>query len=158
MNVHIRPMIQGDVGEVLAIDRAVFSVPWSEDSFRKYLERPEAVFLVAEDQGRIIGYGSVLVAADQGDIANVAVRREYRRQGVGRELVGALIRRAGERGAESLFLEVRESNAAAIALYRGLDFLPVGRRKKYYHDPLEDAVIMCRKGETTCSPVQPYHG
>ena len=141
----IRPMTQGDVGEVLAIDRAVFSMPWSEESFRTYLHRPEAIFLVAEEPGRITGYASVLVAADQGDIANVAVRAEYRRKKIGSALVEELIRRAKERGVRSLFLEVRKSNTAAIALYTGFGFAPVGERKRYYHDPVEDAVIMCRE-------------
>ena len=148
----IRDMNQGDVCEVLAIDRAVFSVPWTEESFRKYLDRPEAVFLVACCRGRIVGYGSVILAADQGDIANVAVRPDHRRQRIGNRLVAALIDRAKARGARELFLEVRESNDAARALYEGAGFSEVGRRKNYYHLPTEDALILRRVEEGEGTP------
>ena len=147
--IRIRPMTQNDVGEVLVVERAVFSLPWTEDSFRNYMDRPETAFFVTENgEGRIVGYAAALFAAEQGDVANVAVRPEYRRAGFGRALMEVLLEEADKRGAKEMFLEVREGNVAARTLYEAFGFAPVGRRKNYYHEPTEDAVIMRREGGT----------
>ena len=102
------------------------------------------MFLVAEEGGEIAGYCGVLTALDQGDVLNVGVRPERQRQGIGRRLIGALIKKMDERGVASLYLEVRTSNQAAIDLYEASGFKEVGRREGYYEAPREDAVLMCR--------------
>ena len=100
------------------------------------------MFLVAEQQGKVAGYVVALDAADEGEILNLAVAEGGRRRGLGRALVEAIIAALSERGVRQVYLEVRESNAAARALYAGFGFKDVGRRKGYYRRPVEDAIVL----------------
>ena len=140
----IREMQIDDLEQVISIEERLFSKPWTLNGFFSFFVREDALFLVAEEGGEILGYCGVLTALDQGDVLNVGVRPDLQGQGIGRRLVGALIKKMDERGASSLYLEVRTSNQAAIGLYEASGFKEVGRREGYYEAPKEDAVLMCR--------------
>lgn len=145
-NMMIREMTWDDLDQVMVIERENFSVPWTETGFFTFLMREDALFLVAEDQDEnILGYCGVLMSIDEGDITNVAVKRECQGQGIGKALVYALVDFTVSRGIHTLFLEVRKSNAAALALYEKMGFTRMGVRKNYYSDPVEDGITMSRK-------------
>ena len=134
--------------QIEAIERACFSVPWTRDQLAAQLDENRHVFLAAIDGEQVLGYVGMMVVLDEGYISNVAVTPEARRQGVGRALIAALLQRAEALELAFVTLEVRPSNAAAIVLYEGFGFEPVGRRKNYYDKPSEDALLMTkfRKG------------
>ena len=106
------------------------------------LQSPNAIFFVALNGGRVVGYVGMHRVLDEGYIANVAVDERFRRRGVATALMGRLAAFARRERLGFLTLEVREHNAPAIAFYRGLGFGEVGRRKKFYANPAEDAVLM----------------
>lgn len=99
-------------------------------------------FLAAKDGDTLLGYLGMEYIFDEGSITNVAVLPEYRRQGIARALLAALLEEARRLSLTTVTLEVRASNEAAITLYAGMGFLPVGRRFRYYNDPTEDALLM----------------
>lgn len=144
-------MAPEDVPEVSAIERLVFSQPWSEKGFWDALGNPAAVFFVAEEEAGnsgqapaavIAGYIGMYAAAGEGEITNVAVGQPFRRTGVGKALLGALLSYAKEQGITRIVLEVRVSNAPAAGLYETYGFVRVGTRKDFYQFPREDAGIM----------------
>ena len=122
------------------IERACFHAPWSEQMLREELGR--GIFLVAEQAGETVGYVGCQTVLDEGYITNVAVDPACRRQGIARALIDALQSRAAAAGLAFVTLEVRASNAAAIALYEKVGFVPVGTRRNFYTAPTEDAVLM----------------
>lgn len=136
----IRPAELTDVPAVHAIEQRVFADPWTTQDFRDCVSF--AVFLVAEEDAKIAGYVVALNAADEGEILNLAVVEEGRRRGLGRALVQAIVDALAEQGVRQAYLEVRESNAAARALYAAFGFKEVGRRKAYYRRPVEDAIVL----------------
>lgn len=141
----VRGMRPGDLPNVLEIERRSFSIPWTERAFRHLMERDDGAVLVVEGpEGGLAGYAAFWIVADEAELGDLAVRPERRRRGLGRALVEAVARAARDRGAETLFLQVRESNAAARALYREAGFRTVGRRSSYYRRPPEDAVLLSR--------------
>lgn len=117
---------------------------WSEISFMEALNIPAAKIYAAYDrsQTKIAAYGVIYTAADEGDLANIAVDPDFRGCGLGKALLFELCREAARFGAKRLFLEVRESNESARALYSSSGFDCIGRRKNYYVNPREDAIIM----------------
>ncbi len=130
------------IEQVAAIEKTCFSHPWSEELLREELWNDSAVVIVAEGvDGTVLGYAGLQTVLDEGYINNVAVASPFRRQGVADELIAAFVR-FGQAKLAFLTLEVRASNAPAIALYEKHGFQPVGRRKNYYDDPTEDAVLM----------------
>ena len=142
MNYKLTPMTAEHIPQVAALERACFSRPWSEDMLREELWNDSAVIVVAEgEDGTVLGYAGLQTVLDEGYINNVAVDERFRRQGVAGELLAAFIR-FGKARLAFLTLEVRASNAPAIALYAKHGFREVGRRKDYYDDPKEDAVLM----------------
>lgn len=141
----IREMTFEDLDQVMEIEKANFEVPWTAEGFFTYLLRMDALFLVAEKSKKIAGYCGVIMAADEGDITNVSVKKELQGQGIGKGLMAELIRRTGEMGINTIFLEVRKSNQSAIALYEKMGFEHMGIRKGYYSNPTEDAITMSRK-------------
>lgn len=144
--IEIREMTWFDLDQVMVIENENFSVPWTENGFFTYLMREDALFLVAEDEeGTIWGYIGVIIAVDEGDITNVSVKKEVQGQGIGTALIEELIRCMKEREVQTIFLEVRQSNAPAIALYEKMGFEKMGIRKNYYTDPTEDGITMSRK-------------
>ena len=142
--VQIREMQLDDLEEVMEIENDSFSKPWTETGFFSFLIRNDTLFLVAEENDSICGYCGVVMAADEGDITNVAVAKQCRNQGIGGMLIAELIHRTEEVGVSRLFLEVRVSNQPAIHLYQKMGFEQNGKRKNYYESPVEDALLMMR--------------
>ena len=126
---------------VAELERQCFPEPWSEHALELFLGE-NAVAMVAVDGGTVLGYGSMLFVPGEGQLVNLAVLSTARRQGIGKQILSSLIEEAKNRGAETISLEVRVSNAAAIALYEGFGFRSVGIRKRFYRQPVEDAAVM----------------
>lgn len=141
-NYKLVPMDRGHIKEIAQIERECFSMPWSERALEEELYNPQASFIVAQRaDGAVLGYAGLHVAADEGYIDNIAVREDYRRQGIADDLLDVFVR-FGAANLAFLTLEVRPSNQAAIDLYFKHGFAQVGRRKDYYENPREDAIIM----------------
>lgn len=141
--VALRPAAASDVDAVVEIERASFSDPWSQRSFEALLRDARVIFTVAALQdGTVAGYVVAWFVADEGEIANLAVAPAARRRSVGATLLDATIRLARSRHVTSLYLEVRDSNVAARALYASRGFVEVGRRRRYYRRPEEDALVL----------------
>ena len=138
----IRKMNLGDVSAIAELEKLCFSDPWSENSIASEVENPLSYWLVAEVDGVVAGYVGSQTVLDASDMMNLAVSPGYRRQGIGQALVNALTDHLQQNKVIALLLEVRVSNAPAIALYESLGFEQVGRRPKYYHNPREDALIL----------------
>lgn len=138
----IRQMQEWDIAEVAAIERKIFSSPWSEKSFRDALQSEDNIYLVAVEAGTIVGYCGIWTSYETGDLCNIAVTPDYRRCHIGEKLLKEAIRLAKERQVQSLLLEVRESNSGAVALYKKTGFQNIGIRKEYYRSPKEDALLM----------------
>lgn len=139
----IREMKPEDAAAVEVVERACFSVPWSRESFWREAANEQTCYLLAEDAaGGVIGYAGCWLSFGEGQITNVAVAPEARGQQVGTALLAALIEAVKKRGVTAMTLEVRPSNAAALALYGKFGFEPAGRRPRYYTDNGEDAIIM----------------
>lgn len=128
--------------QIVGIERECFSLPWTEQMLRSQLEGERCVFLAALEENTVLGYVGLAYVLDEGYISNVAVAPAHRRRGAGDALIAELIRRGRALRLAFLTLEVRESNAAAVALYAKHGFLVVGRRKGYYEKPREDALLM----------------
>ena len=133
------------IPRIEAIEKACFSVPWTADVIASQLKDGQHEFIAALDEnGKLLGYVGMMTVLDEGYIANVAVDPAYRRQGIADGLIARLCEITSERGLAFLTLEVRASNAPAIALYEKHGFVPVGLRRGYYTQPREDALLMTR--------------
>ena len=144
-NIIIRKMQPEDLLQVCEIEKDNFSLPWSEKSFLESMERDDTLFLVALDREEVAGYLGCYCVAGEGEITNVAVKSSYRRQGVGGKLLETLYEEAKALHTQEFFLEVRESNEAAIGLYSRQGFVKEGVRKNFYEQPVENAVIMWKR-------------
>jgi [ribosomal protein S18]-alanine N-acetyltransferase len=141
--VTIRPAVPDDLDAVVAIERQSFTdPPWSRASFTALVDSPRAFFSVACAAGTVVGYVVAWVVGDEAEVANLAVAPEWRGRGVGAVLLDAALTEARQGGAHVAHLEVRDSNKAARALYGSRGFTPVGRRRRYYQSPVEDAVLL----------------
>jgi ribosomal-protein-alanine N-acetyltransferase len=144
----IRPMQKDDLDAVMVIDRLSFSLPWPESAYRHDLfENSNALLRVAEDsdnksRGLILGLIDVWLILDEAHIATLAVDPDYRNQGIATRLIESVLLEAEEKGARKAMLEVRTSNQAAQSLYQKFGFQVVHRRRKYYIDNKEDALLM----------------
>lgn len=138
----IVPMNESHVAQIAALEQLCFSDPWSENSVRGECENPLSFWLVALEDDQVVGYIGSQSVPPEADVMNLAVAPTYRRRGIGRSLMQALTEVLHSQGIESLFLEVRASNDPALALYGEFGFTEVGRRKKYYVNPTEDALIL----------------
>jgi len=135
-------MDRSHLAGVAAIERACFSVPWSEHMLAEELYNDHSAYIVAEGQGGVVlGYAGLQAVLDEGYITNIAVDPAFRCQGVADALVASFCR-FGKAKLAFLTLEVRASNTPAIALYTKHGFSPAGRRKDYYDHPVEDAILM----------------
>lgn len=141
-DVVLRPARERDVARMASIEAACFSDPWPASAFDSLLESHTTRVTVATIDDVAVGYSVVFQVADESELANVAVDASARRRGVARTLVGALLDRATREGVLSMFLEVRESNAAARALYAAFGFTGMTRRRGYYRHPDEDALVL----------------
>ena len=150
MKVLLEPVAATDLSEVATLERASYSDPWTVQAFQSMAAHPAVHFVVARERpnGPVIGYAIAWNASGpdgrggEGELANLAVAPGFRRRGVARALMASVLAEATARGTSALFLEVRESNAAARKLYEEHGFEEVGRRRKYYRSPEEDALIL----------------
>ena len=140
--LEIKKMLSEDAAEVAAIERMIFSQPWSEKGFLDSLESPDTLYFVVKVQGVIFGYCGLLQSFEEADITNVAVHPEWRGRGIAYQMLQTLMEQGKTRGIERYTLEVRVSNASAIHVYEKLGFTSVGVRKNFYDMPREDAMIM----------------
>jgi len=141
-DITIRHAEVADIPHIANLEKECFSNPWSEKAISETMSRDYAIFLVAEREGEICGYIGSYFAFDEGYITNVAVSPELRRLGIGKALVCSLNRLGEEMGLAFWTLEVRESNVAAISLYEGIGFETVGKRPRFYSNPIETALLM----------------
>ena len=150
--VQIRRAVRGDLAAMLRIERASFSDPWTEETLATALFLERMLVLVADETGeapedgapRLVGYVVALIVAPDAEIADLAVAPGGRRRGVGRALLARVMDEMTEREVQTVHLEVRESNLAARALYDSSGFRAVGRRRGYYRQPVEDALLLRR--------------
>ena len=140
--MNIVPMNESHVAQIALLEKECFSDPWSEKSVASELQNPLSLWLVAQEGDTLVGYVGSQTCLDETDMMNIAVSPAFRRQGVARALIEALVSALREKGSKILTLEVRASNAPAIRLYDSLGFTQVGLRKNYYHNPKEDALIL----------------
>jgi len=143
MKFTIRKMTMDDVPAVVDLDQKSFSLPWPERSFRFELtDNPASRCWVAELDGKLIGMVVVWLIVDEAHVATLATHPDFRRQGIGKRLLAHALLRMIEDGARTSFLEVRESNIAAQEMYRKFGYEEAGRRRRYYKDNDEDAILM----------------
>lgn len=139
----IAPMTLGDLDEVLAIERASFHTPWSRAAFAyEITQNRVARCIVVRAAGRLVGYLCLWEIGHEIHVTNLAVHPGCRRQGIARALLEATLDEGRSRGVQLAFLEVRPTNAEALGLYESLGFRVIGRRKGYYFDTGEDALVM----------------
>jgi ribosomal-protein-alanine N-acetyltransferase len=145
VNVALRPARHEDITEMVEIEEASFSDPWSAASFAGYLSDSNAgraIVTVAESSGHVVGYSVILFALPDADLANIAVAPLARGQGTGSLLLERTILAAKTVGTQTVFLEVRASNDSAIRMYERAGFSEFSRRRRYYRDPVEDARVL----------------
>ena len=142
--MRIESMTAAYLDEVATIENDCFSHPWSRRSLESELQNETSRFLVAVEDGKVIGYIGMSAVIDEGYLFNAAVDSHYRKKGVGSALVRELVTWCQKHDFAFLTLEVRESNAPAIALYSRFGFVRVGERKNYYSDPAENALLMTK--------------
>ncbi len=140
----IRKMTSEDAPQVAEIEKQVFSMPWSEKSFADAATKEGNIYFVAEEDGRIAGYVGAWGVFGEADITNVCVAPEYRKRGIADKLINALIEAGRQAKIDIFFLEVRESNRAAISLYEKNGFKQISVRKNFYERPVENALVMSR--------------
>lgn len=138
----IQRMNREHLEAVAAIEADVFSTPWTKQGFADTLNMENVMFFVAVENGNVVGYCGIYLAADEGEITNVAVSSTYRRMGIADMLLKNLLKEATQKGAVRFILEVRCSNRPAIQLYKKFGFEIQGKRKDFYEKPKEDAYIM----------------
>jgi ribosomal-protein-alanine N-acetyltransferase len=140
--VTVSPMRRRHLPEVLGIEAQVYPKPWSRKLFEDELERSGRVYVVARIGPTLVGYAGLLMIADDGHVATVAVDPRWQRHGIAKRLLLELVEGAMLLGANQLTLEVRMGNTGAQDLYRRFGFVPAGARKAYYADNNEDALVM----------------
>lgn len=140
--IEIREMKAQDVPQIAELERICFSDPWSAQSIATELDNSLSCWLVAADGEKVVGYVGSQTVLDGSDMMNIAVAPDFRREGLAEALVNALIDCLRQRKSRCLILEVRVSNTPAITLYEKLGFVEIGRRKNYYRNPKEDALIL----------------
>ena len=138
----IRLMEERDIPQVAELERLCFSTPWSENSLKESLVRPEYLFLVEKTDGKVTAYGGLLQVMEEGDVTNIAVHPQHRLKGSGTRVTEALLEEGRKRGMTTFTLEVRVSNLTAVHVYEKLGFRSVGIRKGFYDAPKEDAMVM----------------
>lgn len=147
----LRSARERDVAPMAAIEAACFSDPWPQSAFHSLLASPTTRVTVATLGEVVVGYSVVFQVADEAELANIAVDASARRRGIARTLLADVLARAVREGVQSMFLEVRESNAAARALYGAFGFVGMTRRRGYYRHPDEDALVLVWRAPTAVS-------
>ena len=142
VGLSLRPMTSSDVPEVARIETTAFSTPWSEQTFRSLLARAGVELWVADWGDQLAAYAILWWVLDEGELANIAVRKDLRGRGIGAGLLSRMLKVAQDSGVRSLYLEVRESNGLAREMYARRGFHEIGVRKGYYDGPREDARVL----------------
>ena len=143
----IETMQAHHVAQIAQLEKICFSDPWSESSIASELNNKLSFWLVAAEGERVTGYIGSQTVMNETDMMNVAVHPDFRRQGIAEALINVLVEHLKTIGSRCLTLEVRASNLPAIALYEKLGFSEIGRRKNYYRNPREDALILRKEWE-----------
>ena len=143
----IETMKSSHVAQIAELEKICFSDPWSEKSIASELNNELAFWLTAMEGEQVAGYIGSQTVMDESDMMNVAVHPDFRRKGIAEALVNALVEALKSKGSRCLTLEVRASNVPAITLYGKLGFSEIGRRKNYYRNPREDALILRKEWE-----------
>jgi ribosomal-protein-alanine N-acetyltransferase len=138
----IRRVVSADVPALVMIERECFSDPWTASGIRETIQYETARAFVAESGGEAIGYVMARISGEEGEILNLAVLPKSRRKGIARGLLDEALGSIAAAGVKEAYLEVRQSNDEAIALYQSQGFRPVGVRPDYYRDPREDALVL----------------
>ncbi len=145
----IRDVLPREIPQIEALEKACFSLPWTQDQLKSQLRDRQHEFIAAvSESGTVLGYIGMMHVLDEGYISNVAVSPDRRRQGIGDALIAALIKICEALGLSFVTLEVRAGNKPAIALYEKHGFERVGLRKNYYDHPREDALLMTKTFES----------
>ena len=142
LKVEFRRMLASDADEIAAIEEMTFAMPWSRKDFWAEAVNENAIYIVGTVDNKVIAYAGVWISFEEAQVTNVAVHPDHRDQGIGTKLFARLIEEVKTRGVTAITLEVRPSNKAAIKLYENFGLKSVGRRKGYYLDNGEDALIM----------------
>lgn len=143
MKFTVRKMTLEDIPAIVDLDQKSFSLPWPERSFRfEVADNPASRSWVAVLDGKVVGMIVVWLFVDEAHVATLATHPNYRRQGIAQSLLSHALRHVMQEGARSSFLEVRESNLAAQEMYRKFGYEESGRRRRYYKDNDEDAILM----------------
>ena len=146
MEIEIRPMAEMDLEASAGLEAMCFSTPWSLQAFRESLDKPDIyLFHVAYMENELVAQAGLIMSFDEADVVNVAVKPEYRKQGIAYDLLTELMQAGNARGIKDYTLEVRAGNRAAAALYEKLGFKTEGIRKNFYREPVEDALIMWKR-------------
>lgn len=140
--MRIVPLAAAHLAGVALLERLSFAAPWSEEALRILTENAALSLVVLDEEDRPLAYVGMLTVLDEGQITNVATHPAWRRRGLADALLAALLEAAAARGLTTLSLEVRESNAAAIALYQKHGFFVAGKRNHFYKNPREHALVM----------------
>lgn len=143
MEIEIVPMEEKHLDQVYLLEKSAFPSPWPKQKFEEEISDPfNRVYSVAEKNDKVVGYVGLIIILEEGRLTNLVVDPDFRRKKVASRLMFRLLEIARSRGVVQLTLEVRESNRAAINFYRNFGFIQAGRRKNYYDDTSEDAIIM----------------
>lgn len=137
-----REMVPEDAYDVALVEEACFSMPWSRESFWQEASNENTYYLLALWDDKIVGYAGAWIVSGEAQITNVAVHPDYREKGIASEMMRQMIQHVKSLGITAMTLEVRPSNTAALTLYEKFGLKSVGRRKGYYQDNGEDAIIM----------------
>ena len=140
--LEFRKMLASDAEEIAAIEEMTFAMPWSRKDFWAEAVNENAIYVVGTIDNKVVAYAGAWISFEDAQVTNVAVHPDYRGQGIGANLFARLIEEVKKRGVTAITLEVRPSNEAAIRLYESFGLKSVGRRKGYYLDNGEDALIM----------------
>lgn len=143
--IRYRQMTPEDVPVISKLEEEVFSMPWSPEDFRQMIEKEDARYYVAEEDGELLGGCGVLLIVGEGNITNVVIKPEARNRGIGTGLLQYLIEEGYREGLNAFTLEVRVSNQAAIHVYEKVGFVSEGVRPHFYEKPTEDALIMWKR-------------
>ncbi len=141
MKFYVRDTKSDDLETITQIEKDNFSLPWKFNDFKKALDDKQ-IFKVVYNEKEVIGYFLALVVCDEAQVATIAVKKEFRKLGCGKKILEAAILEAWIRGVDSMYLEVRKSNIAALNLYEHIGFERLGERKNFYESPKEDAITM----------------
>ena len=140
--IEIVPLDGAHIIQIAKLEEKCFTDPWTQEMFIELLSNPLAVFITALNGEEVVGYAGIYHILTEGQLMNIAVKEEYRRQGIAEKMFDSLLEYAKENDIELITLEVRKENIPAISFYEKIGFEKVGERPGYYSHPTDDAVLM----------------